>query len=90
MATWRQFADAEPEMAALARSLLDWIPIMYLATVRRDGAPRVHPVCPVFAGDEMCIAVAGGGRAEPLRREHFRSEHDGRFALPACPRKARR
>ena len=59
---------------------------MYLATVRRDGAPRVHPVCPVFAGDEMCIAVAGGGRVAPSPKR-FDLQHDGRFALHGMPGK---
>lgn len=86
MATWQQLADAEPEMAALARSLLDWIPIMYLATVRRDGAPRVHPVCPIFADGRMFIAVAGEGRrnASPKR---FDLDRDGRYALHGMPGK---
>ena len=45
MATWGEFEAAEPEMAAVAHRLLQPAPIMMLATVRRDGAPRVHPVC---------------------------------------------
>ena len=48
--SWELFAAAEPEMARLLRSLLGWIPIAYIATVRRDGSPRVHPFCPIFAG----------------------------------------
>ena len=45
-------------MAALLAGILEWIPISYLATVRRDGAPRVHPVCPIFAGGRMFAATA--------------------------------
>ena len=88
MATWQQLADAEPEMAALARSLLDWIPIMYLATVRRDGSPRVHPVCPIFTDGRMFVAVAGDGRDDvPASPKRFDLEHDGRYAMHGMPGK---
>ncbi|MBF6600825.1 MAG: pyridoxamine 5'-phosphate oxidase family protein [Dehalococcoidia bacterium] len=86
MATWQQLADAEPEMAALARELLDWIPIMYLATVRSDGSPRVHPVCPIFSDGRMYVAVAGGGRSAPSPKR-FDLQRDGRYALHALPGK---
>ena len=45
MATWGEFAAAEPELAAFGAERL-LIPPAYLATVRRSGAPRVHPVTP--------------------------------------------
>ena len=46
MATWAAFADAEPEMAAAGTRQLEKFGLAYLGTVRADGAPRVHPVCP--------------------------------------------
>ncbi len=50
MARWSDFTEAEPEMARADRELLYRVGIGlgYLATVRSDGGPRVHPFCPVI------------------------------------------
>ncbi|MBI1885106.1 MAG: pyridoxamine 5'-phosphate oxidase family protein [Chloroflexi bacterium] len=81
MATWGQFAEGRPDMAEVLLKLLEWIPITYLATVRRDGSPRVHPVCPIIAGGRMFIAVAD---TSPKR---FDLRRDGRYALHGLPGK---
>ncbi|MEE8369726.1 MAG: pyridoxamine 5'-phosphate oxidase family protein [Dehalococcoidia bacterium] len=81
MATWGEFAAARPEMAELLRNLLDWIPITYLATVRRDGAPRVHPVCPIFADGRMYVATL------PTSPKRHDLRRDGRYAMHALPDK---
>jgi hypothetical protein len=73
-------------MAAVATDCLAWIPIAYLATVRRDGAPRVHPVCPIIAGGRMYVAVAGPGGAAPSPKR-FDLLNDGRYALHTLPGK---
>lgn len=80
MTDWGTFERARPEMAAVLRKQLGWIPIAYLATTRRDGAPRVHPVCPIVAANgRMYVAVpATSPKRHDLRR-------DGRFALHALP-----
>jgi hypothetical protein len=79
--TWGEFAKARPDMADVLLKLLDWIPITYLATVRRDGSPRVHPVCPIIAGGRMFVAVpAYSPKRYDLRR-------DGRYAMHALPGK---
>jgi hypothetical protein len=31
--------------------------VAYLATVRRDGGPRVHPFCPILAGGRLFAAI---------------------------------
>lgn len=81
MTTWNDFAAAEPEMAGVLRSILDWIPISYIATVRKDGSPRVHPFCPIFARGQVFIAVA------PTSPKRFDLRNDGRFAVHALPGK---
>ncbi|HZP58670.1 MAG TPA: pyridoxamine 5'-phosphate oxidase family protein [Dehalococcoidia bacterium] len=86
MATWQDFETAEPEMAAIGKARLKPAPIMFLATVRRDGAPRVHPVCPIFASGRMYVAVAGGGRVAPSPKR-WDLVRDGRYALHALPGK---
>lgn len=53
MVTWREFAAAAPDLAEAGRALLTQfgVGLAFLATVRRDGAPRLHPVCPVLSGE---------------------------------------
>lgn len=83
MASWGEFAAARPDMADLLLGILGWIPITYLATVRKDGSPRVHPVCPIMAGGRMFVATA---TTSPKR---FDLRRDGRYALHALPGKWR-
>ena len=76
MASWREFAEARPDMAAVFKGLLS-IPITYLATVRKDGSPRVHPVCPIFADGRMFVAM---NETSPKR---FDLSPEGRYAMHA-------
>src|SRR5215470_6438545 len=52
----------------------------FLATVRADGSPRVHPVCPVISAAGLHVSVVAGPKQADLRR-------DGRYALHSetCP-----
>jgi hypothetical protein len=81
MSSWEQFATDQPEMAKVLRHLLGWIPIAYIATARKDGSPRLHPFCPIFASDGIYIAV----RPTSPKRHDLRN--DGRFAMHALPGK---
>ena len=76
MLTWGEFRAARPELAAAGRGLLYTfgIGLGFLATVRPDGGPRVHPVCPVLVGDHLFVLIVPGPKLNDLRR-------DGRFAL---------
>ena len=79
MLHWGEFARLAPQMADRGRERLG-IGIAYLATVRRDGAPRVHPVSPIFTSDaRLMVAV---GERSPKR---FDLANDGRYALHALP-----
>jgi hypothetical protein len=78
--TWSQFAAATPSLAADVRALLEHYgqAFGYLATVRLDGGPRLHPVSPVIAdGGLFCFVLSS-----PKRRD---LERDGRYALHAYP-----
>lgn len=55
MATWKEFAREAPEMAGLAERRLVATGLMLLATLRRDGFPRISPVEPVLAGDRLVL-----------------------------------
>lgn len=75
MSTYQQFAEAQPKMAALLQELNGHIPVFFIATVRKDGAPRVHPFCPIFGGGRMYIAV---NETSPKRWDLAR---DGHYAM---------
>ncbi|XVV12847.1 pyridoxamine 5'-phosphate oxidase family protein [Actinoplanes sp. CA-131856] len=80
MASWSDFAAVEPTLAAGIRALLQQYGpgLAYLATVRADGAPRVHPVSPVFTDDGLyCFIVASPKRGD--------LDRDGRYALHSFP-----
>jgi pyridoxamine 5'-phosphate oxidase-like protein len=80
MATWSDFTAAEPALAAGIRALLQqYGPGMgYLATVRPDGGPRIHPVSPVITDEGLFCFVVDS----PKRRD---LERDGRYALHSYP-----
>jgi hypothetical protein len=55
MASWVEFSAATPELASAIRELVHQYGsgLGYLATVRPDGGPRVHPVAPVIMDDGL-------------------------------------
>ncbi|HLL64342.1 MAG TPA: pyridoxamine 5'-phosphate oxidase family protein [Micromonosporaceae bacterium] len=80
MVFWSEFSAAAPDVARAVRALLcQYGPgLGYLATVRPDGAPRIHPVSPVIAdGGLFCFLLDS-----PKRRD---LQRDGRYALHAYP-----
>jgi hypothetical protein len=79
MATWEQFSAEAPELAAAARRAFVAAKHHVLATLRRDGSPRVSGTEVDFRGPDLALGSMGGARkAADLRR-------DGRFALHANP-----
>jgi hypothetical protein len=52
--SWENFALAEPELAAFGERRFKNGPA-YLATVRADGLPRVHPVTPIIAEGRLFL-----------------------------------
>ena len=81
MVRWKEFAAAEPDLADIGRSLLFQfkVGLAFLATVRRDGAPRLHPVCPVLSNDRLFVLITP---TSPKRHDPLR---DGRYALQTFP-----
>ena len=80
MASWPEFVAAAPWLARAIRGLVhQYGPgLGYLATVRPDGGPRVHPVSPVVTDQGLFCFVINS----PKRRD---LERDGRYALHAFP-----
>jgi Pyridoxamine 5'-phosphate oxidase len=79
--TWKELAAAAPELAGAGRALLAQfgVGLAFLATVRMDGAPRLHPVCPVLSDDRLFVLITLGS---PKRHDLLR---DGRYALQTFP-----
>jgi hypothetical protein len=81
MKRWCEFAEERPEMADAGRALIYQfrVGLGYLATIRKDGGPRLHPVCPVIANDGLYLFIGNQSpKVHDLRR-------DGRFALHSFP-----
>lgn len=75
MASWSAIEAQAPELAARAREFLDAFVHKTLATLRRDGAPRISGSEVIFADGELWLGSMGGSlKARDLLR-------DPRFAL---------
>ncbi len=81
MAAWEEFASAAPEIAALGLKQFEKFQIAYLATVRKDGSPRVHPVSPIIADGRMFVVTA------PTSPKRLDLARDGRYVIHALPGK---
>jgi hypothetical protein len=75
MATWQQFAAANPELAAWGLARFRQFRVAYLATVRQDGAPWVHPVPPIVSDQNLFLFM------EPTSPKGQDLKRDGRYAL---------
>ena len=74
MVTWRAFEEGAPELASFGRERIDHR-VSFLATIRGDGGPRVHPVTPWIADDHLYVRMyPSSPKAADLQR-------DPRFAL---------
>jgi hypothetical protein len=81
MLTWGEFRAAQPDLAEAGRGLFyqfGGVGLGFLATVRRDGGPRVHPMCPVITDDGLYAFIVPGPKRNDLVR-------DGRYAMHGFP-----
>ncbi len=81
MVTWAELSAVAPEIAVIGRELLEQNAIAYLATVRRDGSPRVHPVAPFIIDGRLFVATPS---TSPKAVDQTR---DGRYMLHMMPGK---
>jgi hypothetical protein len=79
VATWAEVGAAEPQLAQEAEGLFRVFTLAYLATVRRDGGPRVHPVTITVHGGRLYAFLVHG---TPKRNDLLR---DPRYALHSFP-----
>lgn len=81
MLTWEAFSQARPDLAEAARGLFyqfGGVGLAFLGTVRKDGGPRMHPMCPVLVDGGLYAFIEPGPKRYDLHR-------DGRYALHCFP-----
>ena len=79
--TWGEFESEQPDMAGAGRELLYQfgVGLAFLATVRKDGGPRLHPMCPLLDSGGLYAFIVASPKRDDLRR-------DGRYAMHSFPR----
>ena len=78
MASWSEVEAQAPELAALARSFFDAFTHKTLATLRRDGGPRISGTEVEFADGEAWIgSMWRAVKALDLRRDPRFAIHSG-------------
>jgi pyridoxamine 5'-phosphate oxidase-like protein len=75
MARWSDVEQAAPELAAHARAMLDAHVHKTIATLRRDGSPRISGTEVIFADGELWF----GSMWQSLKAQDI--QRDPRFAL---------
>jgi hypothetical protein len=80
MISWLDFKAERPELAEQGTELLYHfgVGLAFLSTVRADGGPRVHPICPLISAVGLYAFIL----SSPKRRDLHR---DGRYALHTYP-----
>lgn len=85
MATWDEFTTSAPDLAAAGRGLIYRTETgeVFLATVRGDDAPRIHPIWVAIANGRLYAFILRSAKRTDLER-------DGRYAMhahqdPAAP-----
>ena len=83
MATWAEVAASAPELADAARRFFDAHTHKTLATLRRDGSPRLSGIEASFAGGELSFGSMWRSRkALDLRRDPRFALHSGSIDPP--------
>lgn len=72
--SWKILEEQQPELAAFGAERLNG-KVAYLATVRKDGAPRVHPMTPIVGDGHLFVFM------EPTSPKGHDLKRDGRYAI---------
>ena len=76
VASWAEFEAVEPDFAARVRALLTSRKHLTLATLRRDGSPRISGTEVEFAEGQLRIgSMLGAVKAQDLRRDSRLAMH---------------
>ena len=86
MASWRAIESSAPELAARARTAFDAHKHKLLATLRRDGSPRISGIEATFSDGELWLGMMPGSRkALDLRRDPRLALHSASLDPPDDP-----
>ncbi len=71
MATWSEFQEAAPEIAQRGeKQLFQFGPgLAFLSTVRKDGGPRLHPVCVNLVDSQLALLIVPSPNQRDLLRD---------------------
>ncbi len=72
--SWKQLEEQDPELAEFGAVRLNG-KVAYLATIRKDGSPRVHPLTPIIGEGHLFVFM------EPTSPKGHDLERDGRYAM---------
>jgi len=76
MTTWSEFCEAAPDLAVMTQDRLTAHKHVTMATIRRDGAPRISGTEVVLRSGEMWLAGMNGARRfADLRRDRRVAVH---------------
>ena len=73
--SWKDLENEQPQLAAFGAERFRRSGVAYLATVRTDGSPRVHPVTPIVGQGHLFLFM------EPTSPKGHDLRRDGRYAL---------
>jgi Pyridoxamine 5'-phosphate oxidase len=83
MASWKEFEVEAPELAGRVRAAFDAHRHKLLATLRRDGSPRISGIEATFADGELWLGMMPGSRkALDLRRDPRLALHSASLDPP--------
>lgn len=78
MATWKEIEESEPGFAACAKGIFDKQAHKTIATIRKDGSPRISGTELIFAEGRVFFgAMKGSRRAEDIKRDARIAIHSG-------------
>ncbi|MFN8384545.1 MAG: pyridoxamine 5'-phosphate oxidase family protein [Anaerolineales bacterium] len=72
--SWKTFETQSPEIAEFGKARLH-NKVAYLATIRKDGSPRVHPFTPIIGEGHFFVFM------EPTSPKGHDLRRDGRYAV---------
>lgn len=72
--SWKSLEEQQPELAAFGAERLHG-KVAFLATVRKDGSPRIHPITPIIGQGHLFAFM------EPTSPKGHDIQRDGRYAI---------
>jgi hypothetical protein len=73
--SWAKLEAEAPELAAFGAQRYQEREVAYLATIKKDGSPRVHPITPILGSGRLFVFM------EPTSPKGHDLRRDGRYAL---------